>query len=228
MIGLAQLALTAALAVSPASAGAGIQAGPVCLPTTAHPGTSYALGTVEVQNTGSGDENLSLQVHPQPAGPGFLPGKTVPASWARFTYPRGWWGMTSESSVHLSPGATAFVPGRLDVPRDAAPGTYVSWIEVSLAGAGTPGGHLNLGAAAATPLEFQVTGARTAAQHAGCITLRSAPPAHHAARKGRRHPAAATPAAPQPIRLNGNEEAAVAGVILVAVGAVVLWLRRRA
>ena len=117
MTALPAAAMVFALAGTPASAGTGIQAGPVCLPTTIHPGATAALPPVTVQDKGSGDESIALDVQKVP-GPSAVFGKPVPPSWVTFTYPRKWL-VFSQSSVSVASGATAAVPAHLTVPPSA-------------------------------------------------------------------------------------------------------------
>lgn len=218
---LASVPAMLALAGSPASVGVGIQAGPVCLTTTIHPGASHALPPVTVQDTGSGDESIALDVQ-KPAGHGTLTGRPAPASWVTFTYPRKWL-VLSQSSVSLSSGGTAAVSGRLAVPSSAKPGRYVAWI-IAAPQSSTPG-QVNLGAVAIADLEFTVTRPGAAPRRAVCLT----PGVKHSAAhgKGHRHQGrqAAAAADPKARKVTGTEMQ-IAGVA-VAVLAILAYLRRR-
>jgi hypothetical protein len=133
------------LAISPqasqASVGVGVQASPVRLGSMAHRGQSYAL-PLEVVNTGTEAEALSMRVERLSRGPG----RAVPPSWIQFSGP----------AVQIAPGKAARVSLELVVPGRAQPGDYLSDIVVSTSAAGQAGpGHL--GVAAATKLEFSVS-----------------------------------------------------------------------
>ncbi|HEY1625281.1 MAG TPA: hypothetical protein VGG16_15935 [Streptosporangiaceae bacterium] len=128
-----------------ASVGVGIQADPVRLSGTAHPGGSYLLPTVYVVNTGTQTETLTMRVERLHAGGG----QSVPGSWIQSSWTHG-------SSV--AAGQSAEIPLELVPPADAKPGSYSSDIVVT----GTPpagGGDVRFGAAAATGLDFRITAA---------------------------------------------------------------------
>ena len=127
--------------LSEASVGVGVQGNPVRLGAVAHPGGSYTLPSVAVINTGTEDETISVRVERLSRGPGL----TVPPSWVHATGP----------DVSLSPQQTARIPLGLEVPTDAKPGTYLSDIVV-VGSANVSAGQANLGAAAATTLEFKI------------------------------------------------------------------------
>jgi hypothetical protein len=124
-----------------ASVGIGIQAGPVRLSGSAHPGGSYALPPVYVVNTGTQDESVAVRI--ERISPGT--GRTVPPSWIRATGP----------NVRLSRNQAAHIPLELAVPDNAQPGTYFSDVVARGSGALSAGGA-NLGVAAATNLQFTV------------------------------------------------------------------------
>jgi hypothetical protein len=154
MHAFARLALAAALPsiwlgiwapAANASVGVGIQANPVRLSGTAHPGGSYQLPPVYVQNTGSQAETLSVRVERLQASPAGT--NAVPQSWIHSSW-------TQDSSIQA--GQSANIPLQLIPPGNAKPGSYSSDIVVT--GSTTPaGGDLRFGAAAATALEFQIT-----------------------------------------------------------------------
>jgi hypothetical protein len=133
------LALLAWPAVSYASVGVGVQAGPVRLDGTAHAGGQYALPPVYVVNTGSETESVSITV--ERISPGT--GRTVPPGWI------------SASPVQLARAQSARIPLQLTVPRTAVAGRYFSDV-VAKGSASVSAGGANLGVAAATGLEFTV------------------------------------------------------------------------
>jgi len=135
------LALLAWPAVSYASVGVGVQAGPVRLDGVAHPGGQYALTPVYVVNTGTETESISISV--ERISPGT--GRTVPPGWIS----------ASSTPAHLSHGQSARIPLQLTVPRTAAPGRYFSDV-VAKGSASVVAGGAELGVAAATDLEFTV------------------------------------------------------------------------
>jgi hypothetical protein len=135
------LTVAVAPAAALASVGIGVQAGPVRLAGTAHPGGSYALPPVYVVNTGTEPETVAIRVERISHGTG----RTVPPAWVQVTAPL----------PRLGHGQSAFVPLRLVVPAQARPGQYFSDVVVTGSAALTTGGA-NLGVAAATDLEFRV------------------------------------------------------------------------
>jgi hypothetical protein len=135
------LALLAWPAVSYASVGVGVQAGPVRLDGLAHPGGQYALAPVYVVNTGSETESVSISV--ERISPGT--GRTVPPGWIS----------ASSSPVQLSHAQAARIPLQLTVPRTAMPGRYFSDV-VAKGSASVVAGGAQLDVAAATALEFTV------------------------------------------------------------------------
>src|ERR1700684_2644074 len=134
-------ALSISVPMADASIGVGVQAAPVRLADAALTGQSYALPPVYVSDTGTQPETIAVQVDRLSTGRG----RSVPQSWVRATGP----------AVHLSPHQGAQVPLQLTVPAGAKPGRYLSDIVVTAA-PGASVGHVNLGVAAATPLEFTV------------------------------------------------------------------------
>jgi len=142
---LAPAVLAGALVAIPqaaqASVGVGIQAGPVQLSGVAHPGQSVALPSVSVVNAGTQPESIRIVVQRSPRGGG-LP---VPPSWVRPGTP----------SVQLAPHHAVRVPLELVVPTGAKPGAYLSDI-VAIASGQLSARGANLGAGAATLLEFRV------------------------------------------------------------------------
>jgi len=123
-----------------ASIGVGVQANPVSLTGTAHPGASYALPSLYVVNTGTQAESMSVRVV-QRTGPGLA----IPGSWIRI----------GALSGQLPPKQSARIALELITPGDAEPGNYVSDIVVT--GSTAPVAGVNFGAAAATKLEFTIT-----------------------------------------------------------------------
>jgi hypothetical protein len=134
-------ALSISVPMADASIGVGVQAAPVRLADAALTGQSYSLPSVYVSDTGTQPETIAVRVDRLSTGRG----RSVPPSWVRATGP----------AVHLSPRQGAQVPLQLAVPAGAKPGRYLSDIVVS-ASPGATAGHVNLGVAAATPLEFTV------------------------------------------------------------------------
>jgi hypothetical protein len=135
------LALLAVPAAASASIGIGIQAGPVQLSGSAHPGGSYELTPVYVVNTGTEPESVTIRVERISPGHGF----TVPPSWIHATGP----------VVTLSHNQSARIPLVLAVPDTAKPGRYFSDV-VAKGSGGISAGRANLAVAAATNMEFTV------------------------------------------------------------------------
>jgi hypothetical protein len=134
-------ALVAVPQAAQASVGVGIQAGPVRLSGVAHPGQSVALPPVSVVNAGTRHEWIHVGVQRDPRGGG----RTVPPSWVQPGVP----------SVRLAPRHAVRISLELVVPAGAKPGSYVS--DIVATASGQPSGEgANLGAAAATLLEFRV------------------------------------------------------------------------
>jgi hypothetical protein len=142
---LAPAALAAAIVAVPqaaqASVGVGIQAGAVRLSGVAHPGQSVALPSVSVVNAGTQPESIRIVVQRYPRGGG----RPVPPSWVQ----------PGVSSVQLAPHHSIRVPLQLVVPAGAKPGAYLSDI-VAIASGQLSARGANLGAGAATLLEFRV------------------------------------------------------------------------
>jgi len=134
-------ALSISVPMADASIGVGVQAAPVRLASAALTGRSYALPPVYVSDTGTQPETVAVQVDRLSTGHG----RSVPQSWVHATGP----------AVRLSPHTGAQIPLQLAVPAGAKPGRYLSDIVVT-ASPGASAGHVNLGVAAATPLEFTV------------------------------------------------------------------------
>jgi hypothetical protein len=138
---VAFVGLSISVPMANASIGVGVQAGPVRLADAALTGQSYALPPVYVVNTGTQPESVAVRVDRLSTGRG----RSVPQSWIRMTGP----------AVRLSPQQGTKIPLELVVPAGAKSGRYLSDVVVT----GAPGisaGHVNLGVAAATPLEFSV------------------------------------------------------------------------
>jgi len=138
---LAFAALSISVPMADASIGVGVQASPVRLGNAALTGQSYALPSVYVSDTGTQPESVAVSVDRLSTGHG----RSVPQSWVRATGP----------AVRLSPHQGTQIPLQLTVPSSAKPGRYLSDIVVT-ASPGASAGHVNLGVAAATPLEFTV------------------------------------------------------------------------
>jgi hypothetical protein len=138
---VAFMALSISVPAADASIGVGVQAAPVRLGNVALTGQSYALPPVYVVDTGTQPESVALRVQRLSQGRG----RGVPQSWIRVTGP----------AVQLSPHQGARIPVELVVPAGAKPGQYLSDI-VATASPGVSAGKVNLGVAAATPLEFSV------------------------------------------------------------------------
>jgi hypothetical protein len=131
--------------VNPAAAGAsvgvGVQGSPVSLATSAHPGMQYSLPPVYVVNTGSEAETISVRVERLSPGSG----RFVPPSWVK----------DAGRPPRLGPHRSSRLSLELLVPIGAASGTYLSDLVVD-GSAAISIGRTNLGAAAATKLEFTV------------------------------------------------------------------------
>jgi len=123
-----------------ASVGVGIQAAPVRLAGLAHPGQSATV-QVFVVNSGSQPESVRIAVQRLSHGQG----RPVPASWVK----------TGAPIARLAPHHAVRVTLELAVPGDAKPGAYLSDV-VATGYAPASAGRANLGAAAATLLEFRV------------------------------------------------------------------------
>jgi hypothetical protein len=134
-------ALVAVPQAAQASVGVGIQAGPVRLSGVAHPGQSIALPSVSVVNAGTRSESIRIVVQRHPRGSG----RPVPPSWVRPGAP----------SVQLAPHHAIRIPLELVVPTGAKPGAYLGDI-VAIASGQLSARGANLGAGAATLLEFRV------------------------------------------------------------------------
>ena len=138
---IALLVLLAFPAISYASVGVGIQAGPVRLAGGAHPGGSYALPPVYVVNTGSQSESVTVRI--ERISPGV--GRTVPPAWIS----------ASGQPVSLSHNQSARIPLQLTVPASARPGSYFSDVVVH-GSAAISVGSANMAVAAATKIEFRI------------------------------------------------------------------------
>lgn len=138
---LGVLFLAAAPVAAYASVGVGVQAGPVQLAGGAHPGGTYSLPPVYVQNTGTEPESVTIRI--ERISPGT--GRTVPRAWIHVS------GLPSS----LGPGQSARIPLSLVVPAAARPGRYFSDV-VAMGSAALTAGSAHLGVAAATDLEFRV------------------------------------------------------------------------
>jgi hypothetical protein len=125
-----------------ASVGVGVQAAPVRLAGVAQAGQSYQLPAVAVINTGSQPEVITVRVERILPGPG----RAVPPAWVHVT----------GQGVQVAPHAEASIPLGLSVPGGAKPGAYLTEL-VAYGSAVVQAGEANLGAAAATKLEFRVT-----------------------------------------------------------------------
>ena len=163
--------VVAALALSPAtgpgSVGVGIGAAPVCLAVLAQPGSTYQLGDVGIEDTGSAAESITVRVEP-PSING-LAGIPVPPSWVSIGYPRTLW-IIPGSSVSLAAGGSAYLPVTLHVPGGARPGLYGADLTAGTASPSSShgaGGTAVFGAAAATNLVFTVAGPGLAAPSCG-------------------------------------------------------------
>ena len=132
-------ALVAVPQAAQASVGVGIQAGRSAV--RAHPGQSVALPSVSVVNAGTRPESVRVMVQRYPRGGG----RPVPPSWVRPGVP----------SVRLAPHHAIRIPLELVVPAGAKPGAYLSDI-VAIASGQLSADGANLGAGAATLLEFRV------------------------------------------------------------------------
>jgi hypothetical protein len=125
-----------------ASVGVGVQAAPVRLAGAAQAGHTYQLPALAVINTGSQPETITVRVERILPGPG----RTVPPAWVQ----------VASHGVQVAPHAEARIPIGLSVPGGAKPGAYLTEL-VAYGSAAVRAGAANLGAAAATKLEFRVT-----------------------------------------------------------------------
>jgi hypothetical protein len=125
-----------------ASIGVGVQAAPVRLAGVARAGQSYQLPALAVINTGSQPEAITVQVERILPGPG----RAVPPGWVHI----------ADQGVRVPPHAEASIPLGLSVPGGAKPGVYLTELVV-YGSAAIRAGAANLGAAAATKLEFRVS-----------------------------------------------------------------------
>jgi hypothetical protein len=141
--GLTAVAGLATAPVAEASIGVGVQANPVRLAGVAHPGGSYNLPSLFVENTGTQPESLTVEVK-RLAGD---TGQAFPASWVQVGTVNG----------NLQPRQQALIAIRLLPPASAKPGSYRGDLVVT--GTPTPvsGGSVRFGAGATTPLEFSIT-----------------------------------------------------------------------
>jgi hypothetical protein len=124
-----------------ASVGVGIQPGPVRLSGVAHPGQNVALPPVAVVNAGTRRETIRVAVQRDPRGGG----QAVPPSWVQPGVPY----------VELAPHHAIRISLQLTVPASAKPGFYLGDVVATASGPLSADGA-NLGAAAATLLEFRV------------------------------------------------------------------------
>lgn len=143
LFALAALGLfgAAAAPAADASIGVGIQANPVRLAGVAHPGGSYTLPSLFVENTGTQAESLTVAVKRLAGDTGLA----FPASWVQVGAVAGM----------LKPRQQALVTIRLVPPADAKPGSYRDDLVVT-GTAGATVGNVRFGAGATTPLEFSV------------------------------------------------------------------------
>jgi hypothetical protein len=125
-----------------ASVGVGVQAAPVRLAGAAQAGQSYQLPALAVINTGSQPEAITVRVERILPGPG----RAVPSAWIHVT----------GQGTRVAPHGEASIPLGLSVPGGAKPGAYLTEL-VAYGSAAIRTGSANLGAAAATKLEFRVT-----------------------------------------------------------------------
>jgi hypothetical protein len=128
-----------------ASVGVGVQVNPVQLGTAAQAGGTYSLPAVEVANTGTQTEWISVRIQRLSRGAG----QPVPPSWIH----------AGDVPLRLSPHRAARIPLRLTIPADARKGPYLSDIVIT-GSAVVAVGNTSFGAAAATKLEFRVVAAR--------------------------------------------------------------------
>lgn len=135
-------------AVAQASVGVGIQAGPVRLTGAAHPGGSYALPPVYVENTGTQPESVYVRIERLSSGSG----RPVPPAWVH----------AASQGIHLGHGQSVRIPLELVLPAAVKPGQYLSDVVVR-GSAALSDGHANFGVAAATKLEFRVVPGAVAA-----------------------------------------------------------------
>jgi hypothetical protein len=123
------------------SIGAGVGANPLRLSAVAHPGHTYRMPSLYVVNTGDRVSTYAVQVRRV----GDPLGHDVPATWIHLARMR----------LRLRPHASAVIPVRLIVPRDAAGGNYATDLVVGTS-TRRPRQGTALGAAAAAQLGFSV------------------------------------------------------------------------
>jgi hypothetical protein len=134
------------------NASVGMQAGPVCVTSTAQPGASYTE-PVSVKNSGNGWEKLDLSIQQinGEQGPSYEP-RHAPLDWL----PRSWVSLGSPGWVQAGHSASTQVT--IHVPGDAARGRYETSLEVSEYAQATHGRGVTvaLGASATTTLDISV------------------------------------------------------------------------
>jgi hypothetical protein len=125
-----------------ASVGAGVGASPIVLTSVARPGHTYRLPSLYVINTGTVASVYRVRVDRLTPGPELA----VPPDWIHFDL----------NDFLLEPRQTASVPITLNVPANAAPGSYVSDLVAGTVPERAPGSTTAVGAQAATKLMFHV------------------------------------------------------------------------
>jgi hypothetical protein len=137
--------LAPGMAFAAGSIGIGIQAEPITLSTAVTPGHHYRFPTAYVVNKGTEGVVAKFEVRRFNGGTGH----DIPASWITFPTPY----------VLLKPGQSVHIPIVLNLPKSAALGKYQSDVFVETATkANASGVGAQVGAAAATKIEFTVSG----------------------------------------------------------------------
>src|SRR5260370_30805650 len=121
-----------------ADVGAGVGASPVVFTSLAHPGGTYRLPSLFVENTGTLASTYRLAV--QQLGP--ATGRPIPATWVRFAW----------NDFPLGAKQAASVPMTLAVPDGTHSGEYRSDLVVSTVALASPSGGAVLVAPAPTSL----------------------------------------------------------------------------
>jgi hypothetical protein len=124
-----------------ASVGVGIQENPVSLLRPARAGGTYPLPAVQVANTGTQDETITLKVERITHGSG----RVVPRAWIQF----------ADTQIQLAAHEETTIALDLVVPASARSGSYQSDVVV-IGSPVEPGKATNFRPAAATKLEFRV------------------------------------------------------------------------
>ncbi len=128
-----------------ALASVGTGTGKIRIDSPLEAGTSKTLDSIAVYNDGDEPGSYGMEVMFNETQPELKPKK----EWITF-YPK---------SFDLGPGESKIVKVVMDIPRDAKPGQYFSYLESHLLKVATikNSHHANIGAAAATKLLFSIS-----------------------------------------------------------------------